>query len=98
MNEIHINGTDIYYRIVKLLELENIKKSDFYKSIGITRQHISKWKAGSIPSCDTLYKIKLYLNVSFDYLLTGKDIQNNLPEIKTKSKIKKQINELLKLL
>lgn len=98
MNEININGTEIYYRIVNLIELKNIKKQDFYKSIGITRQNLSKWKKGSLPSIDTLYKIKLYLNVSFDYLLTGKDIQYNLSEIISKTKIKKEINELLNLL
>ena len=73
-----INGTDIYKRIIQMIELRGIKTNDFYNKIGITRQNLSKWKAGSLPSADVLYSIKEELNVSLDWLLTGKNEQDAL--------------------
>ena len=73
-----INGPDIYQRIIKMLEIRGIKNNDFYYKIGITRQNLSKWKAGSLPSVDVLYLIKEELNVSLDWLLTGKNDQDAL--------------------
>lgn len=73
-----INGTDIYNRIIQMLELRGIKNSEFYDKIGITRQNLSKWKAGSLPSVDVLYLIKEELHVSLDWLLTGKNEQDGL--------------------
>lgn len=69
----NINGIDIYNRILKILQERKTKTSDFYNKIGITRQNFSKWKSGSIPSFDVLYKIKEELNISLDFLLTGNE-------------------------
>lgn len=66
-----INGRDIYQRIVDMFELRNINKNEFYKKLGISRQHLAKWKAGSLPSVEILYAIKEELHVSLDWLLTG---------------------------
>ena len=74
----NISGTAIYDRIIKMLEIRNIKANDFYKKVGITRQNLSKWKAGSLPSIDVLYSIKETLDVSLEWLLTGENNQNGL--------------------
>ena len=70
------NGSDIYNRIVEIIQERKTKTSDFYNKIGITRQNFSKWKSGSIPSFDVLYKIKEELNVSWDWLLNGTQEQD----------------------
>lgn len=92
-----INGTNIYNRIMKLIFLNNIKKKEFYSAIGITRQNLAKWKAGSLPSIDVLYKIKNYFNVSFDYLLLGEENNTNLNN-NQKINLKNQIKDMLDLL
>lgn len=97
MEDKTINGTDIYKRILKLIFLNDIKKKDFYSKIGITRQNFAKWKAGSIPSIDILYKIKHYFNVSFDYLLLGEENNTNLSNTQ-KINLKNQIKDILDLL
>ena len=74
----NISGTAIYDRIVKMLEIRNVKANDFYKKVGITRQNLSKWKAGSLPSIDVLYSIKETLDVSLEWLLTGENNQDGL--------------------
>ncbi len=70
------NGSDIYNRIVEIIQERKTKTSDFYNKIGITRQNFSKWKSGSIPSFDVLYKIKEELDVSWDWLLNGTQEQD----------------------
>ena len=74
----NISGTAIYDRIVKMLEIRSVKANDFYKKVGITRQNLSKWKAGSLPSIDVLYSIKETLDVSLEWLLTGENNQDGL--------------------
>lgn len=37
--------------------------------IGLARTAVAKWKKGSIPNSDTLFKIADYFGVSVDYLL-----------------------------
>lgn len=92
-----INGTNIYNRIMKLIILNNIKKKEFYSAIGITRQNLVRWKLGSLPSIDVLYKIKNYFNVSFDYLLLGEENNTNLNN-NQKINLKNQIKDMLDLL
>ena len=68
-----INGYDIYERIVQMLAMRGLKQKDFLSSLGITRQNLARWKSGSLPSVDVLYEIKEKLQVSIDWLLTGKN-------------------------
>ena len=90
-----INGTDIYKRIIQMIELRGIKTNDFYDKIGITRQNLSKWKAGSLPSADVLFLIKEELNVSLDWLLTGINEQDTLSPTEP-YRIVDRIEDLLK--
>lgn len=71
-----INGKEIYDRIVEMITMRGIKKSDFYNKLGITRQHLSRWKSGSLPTIDIIYKIKDELQVSLEWLLTGNNEQD----------------------
>ncbi len=71
-----INGKGIYERIIEAIKIRGIKNIDLYKKLGITRQHLARWKNGSLPSIDILYAIKEELNVSLDWLITGKNEQD----------------------
>lgn len=71
-----INGSQIYQRIVDMIKMRGIKKTDFYDKIGISSQHMMRWRCGSLPSVDILYLIKEELNVSLDWLLTGNNNQD----------------------
>ena len=98
-----INGKEIYERIIKIIKIRGIKNKDFCEKTGVTRQALAKWKSGSLPSIDILYVIKEELNISLEYLVTGKFSQNgendlNLKEYKIKSdleNIKVKINLIL---
>lgn len=94
--DFNINGTDIYNRIIYLININHLKNSDFYKDIGITSQIFSNWKYRSIPSLDVLYKIKIYFNCSLDWLITGKEYiaKENERNIQIEN-VKKEINFLL---
>lgn len=74
--KMEINGFDIYERIVQMIELRGFKQKEFLTSLGITRQNLARWKTGSLPSIDILYEIKQKLDVSIDWLLTGKNEQD----------------------
>ena len=72
-----INGYDIYERILQMLDMRGLKQKDFLSSLGLTRQNLARWKSGSLPSVDVLYEIKEKLQVSIDWLLTGKNEQDS---------------------
>lgn len=53
------------------------------KETGITTSTLSNWKAGRYtPKADKLKKIADFFGVSVEYLLTGKEDQSNVSEIK----------------
>mgnify|MGYP004651312589 FL=1 len=53
------------------------------KETGITTSTLSNWKAGRYtPKADKLKKIADFFGVSVEYLLTGKEEQSNVSEIK----------------
>lgn len=73
-----MNGTDFVCRIEKLLEMQKKTKVEFSNSIGIPKQSLYDWKQrGTIPSADTALKIAQYLNTTVEYLLTGKETDEN---------------------
>ena len=62
---------EIYQR---LLDKKGVKNSDVARATGISNMTLSDWKRGkSVPKSDKMRKIAEYLNVSVDYLMTGKD-------------------------
>ena len=62
---------EIYQR---LLDEKGLKNADVARATGISNMTLSDWKRGkSVPKSDKMRKIAEYLNVSVDYLVTGKD-------------------------
>ena len=62
---------EIYKRI---LDEKGLKNADVARATGISNMTLSDWKRGkSVPKSDKMRKIAEYLNVSVDYLMTGKD-------------------------
>ena len=58
----------------KLLDEKGLKNADVARATGISNMTLSDWKRGkSVPKSDKMRKIAEYLNVSVDYLMTGKD-------------------------
>lgn len=64
----------ITQRIFELLANQNKKQSELAEYVGISRAAISDWKSkGTTPTAEFLVKICEFLNISLDYLLTGKE-------------------------
>lgn len=61
-------------RINELAKKMSVSISAIEKSVGLSNGIIGKWRKQS-PSCDKLKLVADYLNVSIDYLLTGKESQ-----------------------
>ena len=58
----------------KLLDEKGLKNADVARATGISNMTLSDWKRGkSVPKSDKMRKIAEYLNVSVDYLMTGKE-------------------------
>ena len=64
---------EIYQR---LLDEKGLKNADVARATGISNMTLSDWKRGkSVPKSDKMRKIAEYLNVSADYLTTGKETE-----------------------
>ena len=61
-------------RINELAKKMGVSISAIEKAVGLSNGIIGKWRKQS-PSCDKLKLVADYLNVSIDYLLTGKENQ-----------------------
>lgn len=59
-------------RINELAQRMGISISTIEKTVGLSNGIIGKWRKQS-PSCEKLKLVADYLNVSIDYLLTGKE-------------------------
>ena len=64
-------------RINELAKKMGVSISAVEKNVGLSNGIIGKWRKQS-PSCDKLKLVADYLNVSIDYLLTGKENQSNV--------------------
>lgn len=62
-------------RINELSKKMGVSISALEKNVGLSNGIIGKWRKQS-PSCDKLKLVADYLNVSIDYLLTGKENQS----------------------
>ena len=89
---------DLKTRIQSLLNERGIKSSELESDLGFGSGYISKLNQ-STPNANKLLAISNYLEVSLDYLMTGKERTNNFPESygKLLSKIVKD-TELFKAL
>ena len=68
---------EIIERIFMILKEKNIKSVEISKKLGINQSVISTWKSRKKnPPAEYLIQICEVLNVSIEYLLTGKEIIN----------------------
>lgn len=67
MNEI------LFGNIKKLCKSKNVSISKMLEDCKLNKSTVDNIKKGSIPSADKISKIAKYLNVSTDFLLTGKE-------------------------
>ena len=64
---------EIYQR---LLDEKGLKNADVARATGISNMTLSDWKRGkSVPKSDKMQKIAEFLNVTEDYLRTGKEME-----------------------
>ena len=64
---------EIYQR---LLDEKGLKNADVARATGISNMTLSDWKRGkSVPKSDKIQKIAEFLNVTEDYLRTGKEME-----------------------
>ena len=69
-------------RILKLIKDNNINAKILVSSTGLSSSSITEWKKGRAnPSADAVIKIADYFGVSTDYILTGKENDQNLSEL-----------------
>lgn len=62
---------EIYQR---LLDEKGLKNSDVSRGANVSNMTLSDWKHGkTTPKTDTIQKIADFLEVSVDYLMTGKE-------------------------
>jgi len=67
-----VSGASIVSRIGSEIERKSLKRADLYKIV--PSGTLSNWKnQGQGPNAYTLYKVAVFLGVSVDYLLTGRD-------------------------
>lgn len=62
-----------YEKIENEIKKRKINLNTLAKGAGINQSSTSRWKNGTMPSCEALVKICKYLNVSADYLLNLDD-------------------------
>jgi len=71
----HLNAVD---RMLDCMNEKHIRDVDLYTAIGVSKQRFGGWKTrGSIPK-DMLEPVAKTLNVSLEWLMTGKDPKRSL--------------------
>lgn len=66
--------SDFCDRIDETVKLRNITKKQLFKDLSLSIQSFYDWKYNHIlPNAETVIKLSEYLDVSCDYLLTGKE-------------------------
>lgn len=66
-------------RLELVLKQKNITKTELANKLNIRWPTLSEWaKNGSIPAADIALKIADYLNVSLEWLITGKEKENTI--------------------
>lgn len=83
----------MYEIFEKLLLERGITAYKVAKETGVTTATLTSWKQGKyVPKAEKLQKIADYLNVSVEYLKTGKEnSQSNGEEISTLGKTEKEL-------
>lgn len=62
-----------YDNLKKACENKGVKVTPYAQSLGLTSGIVGNWKKGGVPRIDILIKMSSDLDVSIDYLLTGRN-------------------------
>lgn len=89
--------SDFSIRLLSELKFLGKSQADLARFLGVRQSTVQQWiQKGSIPAADTALKIAQFINVSLEYLITGKN-----PPPKTEKVIKNydsDISEIVELL
>lgn len=91
---------EIIERIERELGARRIKKYDFYYGSGVSSALFSNWNTGKVkPTTAALTKVAEFLGVSLDYLITGKehDDDDEINELRQIMRERPEMPFLLKL-
>ena len=70
-----------FERLLDRLEEMNLIRADLCRALGISEGTVRNWKKGVMPAADTALKIADFLNVSLEYLVTGKKDESKKSKI-----------------
>ena len=70
-----------YDNLKKICDEKGLKLTPLVTECGGAKGSISNWKKGSFPNSDIVINLAVRLNVSTDYLLTGKTSNSSEPEL-----------------
>lgn len=62
-----------YENLKKICKYQGTSPTRVLTELGMSTGNTGKWKNGAAPSIDIAYKIAQHLDVSLDYLVTGKE-------------------------
>lgn len=71
-HRIFTNKQDLFNRLIKLLEAQNITVKQFEKNCGLSNATIRRWKDHT-PNLESIIKVSQQLNISIDNLVFGDD-------------------------
>ena len=75
----YFNQIEFGRRVTKYRRINRITQEDLAEKLGVSKKHISEIERGvTACSIDLLLDITSALNVSADYLLTGKDPEKEI--------------------
>lgn len=84
---------DFLKRVLEELDFLNASKADIARFLNVRKSTVYSWfERDTIPAADTALKIADFLNVSLEYLVTGKN-----PPPKTENEEKNYDSEFLDL-
>lgn len=65
--------SELTNRIEILLKQKQLNRAEFCRQTNINEAAFRKWKNGSIPGADSLYKVAHFFGVSMEYLVSGEE-------------------------
>lgn len=76
-----VSGSAVVSRIDEILHNRDEKRMDMCRNLGIKSNTVSAWLArDSVPPVDAMLDISEYLNVSLEWLATGKEAESIAPQ------------------
>ncbi len=70
-----VDISKFYPRYLELLQENKISHHHLYKTLGLSKSGLSKWRNGSVPKIESLLKIAKFFGTHIDYLVGRSDIR-----------------------